>query len=120
MGEVEEKLFAFDVLERAAECLRTIAHPVRLRIIQMLLVSPRPVGELAEACQVPSNVMSEHLRLMKDRGFVDSERRGRRIYYRVAEPCLVKIMDCVADRFAGNGEGGGNPTGTAGNPCTFN
>ena len=48
---------------------------------------PDPV-ELAEACGIQSHVASEHLRLMRDRTLLVSERRGRRIYHRVAEEGL--------------------------------
>jgi DNA-binding transcriptional ArsR family regulator len=83
----------------AAECLKTLAHPVRLRMVQLLLHGRYTVGELAEDCDVPSNVASEHLRLMQRCGFFTSEREGRRVYYEVAEPHLQNIMDCVEDRF---------------------
>lgn len=92
---IREDFAANEVLERAAECLRTIAHPVRLRIIQLLLQGDRPVGELAEACEIPSHMMSEHLRILKDRGLLSKERQGRKIFYRIAEPCLADIMKCV-------------------------
>ena len=93
---IRDDLLAMEVLDRAAECLRTIAHPVRLRIIQILLQGERPVGELAEACGIASHMMSEHLRILKDRGLLHKERQGRKIYYRIAEPCLGDIMKCVA------------------------
>ncbi len=92
---IQEDLLKNEVLERAAECLRTIAHPVRLQIIQLLLQGNRPVGELAEACGIPSHMMSEHLRILKDRGMLSKERQGRKIFYRIAEPCLADIMKCV-------------------------
>jgi len=86
-------------LEQAAECLRTLAHPHRLRIVQMLLNGRYTVGELAEACQIPSHMASEHLRLMQRCGFLSSEKDGRKAYYRVAEPHLSNILQCVEDRF---------------------
>ena len=61
------------------------------------------VGQLAEACEIAPHVASEHLRLMKDRGLMRSERDGRKIYYEVAEPGLSSIMHCVEGRF-GTGE----------------
>ena len=61
-------------LAAAAECLRILAHPVRLRIVQLLL----------------------HDRYT---GFFTSEREGRRVYYQVAEPHLERILDCVESRF---------------------
>ena len=84
---------------QAAECLKTLAHPVRLRMVQLLLHGRYTVGELAEDCGVPDNVASEHLRLMQRCGFFTSEREGRRVYYQVAEPHLQQIMNCVESRF---------------------
>jgi len=84
---------------QAAECLKTLAHPVRLRIVQLLLHGRYTVGELAEDCGIPDNVASEHLRLMQRCGFFTSEREGRKVYYQVAEPHLENIMNCVENRF---------------------
>jgi len=84
---------------QAAECLKTLAHPVRLRFVQLLLHGRYTVGELAEDSGVPDNVASEHLRLMQRCGFFTSEREGRRVYYQVAEPHLANIMKCVESRF---------------------
>lgn len=93
------KLTDLEALEQAAECLRVLAHPHRLRIVQMLLQSDFTVGELAEACGVPSPMASEHLRLMQRCGFLTSEKDGRRRYYRVAEKHLANILRCVESRF---------------------
>lgn len=84
---------------QAAECLKTLAHPVRLRIVQLLLSGRYTVGELAADCRVPDNAASEHLRLLQRCGFLDSERDGRRVYYRVAEPHLESLMACIEGRF---------------------
>jgi DNA-binding transcriptional ArsR family regulator len=88
-----------DALAEAAECLRTLAHPCRLRIVQLLLAGEHTVGELAAACGIPSNVASEHLRLMQRCGFLTSRRQGRSVYYHVAEPHLKDIMRCIERRF---------------------
>ena len=88
-------------LEQAAECLRTLAHPHRLRIVQMLLRARYTVGELAAACDIPSHMASEHLRLMQRCGFMTSVKDGRNVYYRIAEPHLASIMACIEARFGG-------------------
>jgi DNA-binding transcriptional ArsR family regulator len=94
-------LIPLDALREAAECLRTLAHPHRLRMVQMLLTGRYTVGELAEKCGIASTLASEHLRLMQRSGFLDVEREGRRAYYRVTEPHLANIMACVEGRFGG-------------------
>jgi len=86
-------------LREAAEWLRTLGHPARLRMVQMLLDGKYTVGELADACQIPSHVASEHLRLMQRCGFLRCRRDGRRKYYEVADPCLRKLRECVEHRF---------------------
>ncbi len=87
-------------LQRAAECLRTLAHPSRLQIVQLLLAGPLyTVGELAELCKLTQPVTSEHLRLLQRCGFLESRRQGRQVYYQVAEPHLSDLMACLRGRF---------------------
>lgn len=94
-----QELLDIASLEKASECLKTLAHPHRLRMVQMLLRGEHTVGELAEACGIASHQASEHLGKMKDRGLLTADRRGRAAYYRVAEPGLKSIMHCVESRF---------------------
>lgn len=93
------RLTSIEALADAAECLRTLAHPHRLRMVQMMLQGRFSVGELADACGIPSHMASEHLRLMQRCGFLDAEKEGRSVYYVVAEPHLQSIMTCVEARF---------------------
>jgi DNA-binding transcriptional ArsR family regulator len=95
----KQKLTPLPALEQAAECLKILAHPHRLRIVQMLLRGRYTVGALAEACEIPSHMASEHLRLMQRCGFLASEKEGRKSFYEVAEPHLENIMQCVEARF---------------------
>ena len=95
------KLTPLDALEHAAECLKLLAHPHRLRMVQMLLQGRYTVGELAESCGIPSHMASEHLRLMQRCGFMKSEKDGRNAYYQVVEPHLAHIMTCIEQRFGG-------------------
>jgi len=96
------QLMSLECLGQAAECLKTLAHPHRLRIVEMLLGGRYTVGELAEACGIPSHMASEHLRLMKRCGFLSVDKDGRRAYYTIAEPHLAGIMSCIEARFGGS------------------
>ena len=104
MTATKLKLTELEALGHAAECLRTLAHPHRLRMVQMLLQGDFTVGDLADACGLPSAMASEHLRLMQRCGFLTSEKDGRKVFYKVAEPHLKSILKCVEDRF-GCGQG---------------
>ncbi|MCA9279283.1 MAG: metalloregulator ArsR/SmtB family transcription factor [Phycisphaeraceae bacterium] len=92
---------SLDDLTEAAECFRTLAHPVRLRMIEVLLDHRLTVGEIAELCEIQPHAASEHLGMMRDRGLLDAEREGRKMFYTIAEPGLRSIMDCVHRRYRG-------------------
>ncbi|MCB0339633.1 MAG: winged helix-turn-helix transcriptional regulator [Bdellovibrionales bacterium] len=95
----KKKLTSLKGLVAAAECLKTLAHPHRLRMVQLLLNEEHTVGELAKACGIPSHMASEHLGKMKDRGLLHADRRGRAIYYKISEKGLEGIMNCIENRF---------------------
>lgn len=94
-----KRLTSLEALTQAAECLRILAHPHRLRMVQMLLQGDHTVTELAEACELPRAMASEHLRLMQRCGFLSSQREGRKVYYKVIEPHLKSILQCIESRF---------------------
>jgi DNA-binding transcriptional ArsR family regulator len=99
MGKETATRKDWDAFDEAALCLRTLAHPHRLRMVQMMLKGRYTVNQLAEACDIPQHVASEHLGKMKDRGLLKAERDGRYTYYRVAASGLVDIMKCVKKHF---------------------
>jgi len=85
-------LLKMDELHDAALWLKTLGHPIRLHMVQLMLRSRYAVGELAEACDIPSHVASEHLRLMSDRGLLSRERDGHRIYYQVSQKDIASLI----------------------------
>jgi ArsR family transcriptional regulator, zinc-responsive transcriptional repressor len=90
-------LLPLDHLRRIATCLRCVAHPYRLRIVEILLTGEYTVEQLAAHCGIPQPAASGHLRLMEGKGLLSSERRGRSVYYFVAEPRLRGILECVRE-----------------------
>lgn len=94
------ELIGLEALAEAAECLKTLAHPVRLRMVQMLLAGRYTVGQLAEACGIASPTASGHLRLLERCGLLRHERQRREVFYRVAQPCLREIVACIQHTFS--------------------
>lgn len=82
-------------LADAAACLKIMAHPVRLRIVDVLMQGSFSVREIAEMCGVQQNQACEHLRLMQGCKLLSSERRGKLVYYKIASPRLPALLNCV-------------------------
>ncbi len=94
------KVLDIDALTMAAECLKALAHPHRLQIVQLLLSGEQySVNEIAEFCELTQPTTSDHLRLMQRCGFLRSQRDGRTVFYEIAEPHLEDIMSCMQSRF---------------------
>jgi ArsR family transcriptional regulator, zinc-responsive transcriptional repressor len=94
------KLIDLNALAEASECLKTLAHPHRLRMIQMLLHDRYTVGQLAQACGIASPMASGHLRLLQRCGLLNQERVGREVFYHVARPCLGEIINGLEEHFS--------------------
>lgn len=68
-----------------AACFKALADPSRLYILDLLVEGPRCACDLREALQIASNLLSHHLKVLREAGLVHSERRGRWMVY-TADP----------------------------------
>ncbi len=90
-----QNLLPIETITAAAECLKVMAHPVRLRIVDVLMQGEFAVHEIAKFCQTSPNQTCEHLRLLKGHGLLSSERRGRTVYYKIESPQLPGLLNCI-------------------------
>lgn len=84
-----------EVLERAAMALRVLAHPHRLKMIELLMSGPIAVGELADEIGLAPAATSQHLNHMRAHGIVEKRRDGRLVYYEVVHSSALTLMECV-------------------------
>ncbi|MCE5198733.1 MAG: metalloregulator ArsR/SmtB family transcription factor [Armatimonadota bacterium] len=94
-NEADMNMLSMDALADAAACLKIMAHPVRLRIVDVLMQGDFPVREIAEMCGVKQHQACEHLRLMQGCGLLKSERRGQSVYYKIASQQLPSLLNCI-------------------------
>ena len=76
-----------------ATLFRTLGHPARVRILELLRDSELPVGSLQEALGLDSGGTSQHLAALRRIGLVESRREGTSIFYRVADPEVYKLLE---------------------------
>ncbi len=79
-------------LEEKALVLRTLGHPVRLRIAAGLAGRCACVREIWECLEMPQAVVSQHLKVMKESGIVDARREGARVCYSLKSPALADLV----------------------------
>jgi DNA-binding transcriptional ArsR family regulator len=83
-------------LEKAAFILRTVAHPTRLAIVDLLGLNERlGVNEIGEIIKVEQSLLSHHLKTMKLSGILRSEKEGQNVFYSLKEKDVTKLIACI-------------------------
>jgi ArsR family transcriptional regulator len=91
-------------LVRRASLLKSLAHPSRLLIIEMLEKAPRCVGELTEAIGADITTVSKHLAVMKRTGLVRDTKRGTFSEYSLVCDCVTHFVDCIEHGMSEHGD----------------
>jgi len=76
-----------------AEFFRTLGHPVRVRILELLREGERTVGDLQAALELDSSGTSQHLSALRRQGVVENRRDGTSVYYRVKDPRTFQLLE---------------------------
>jgi ArsR family transcriptional regulator, zinc-responsive transcriptional repressor len=100
LSEAELDMLPMDALVDAAACLKVMAHPVRLRIVDILMQGDFPVHTIAQMCEIKQHQACEHLRLMQSWGLLGSERRARSVFYKITSPQLPGLLGCIRQHCA--------------------
>ena len=75
-----------------AELFRTLGHPVRIRVLELLQDGPRPVRELLAEIEVESSNLSQQLSVLRRAGLVSSSREGSTVLYTLAKPDVAQLL----------------------------
>jgi DNA-binding transcriptional ArsR family regulator len=83
-------------LEKAANMLRAIAHPIRISILSCLEDGKkRTVTEIHTHLGIEQAIASHHLGILKDKGVLASKREGKNTWYFLKHENLKTILNCV-------------------------
>jgi ArsR family transcriptional regulator len=78
-----------------AEFFKALAHPLRIRILELLRNGPLSVTQIQAATGVAGSSVSQQLAVLRGRNVVATERHGTTIIYRVADAELFELLDAA-------------------------
>jgi DNA-binding transcriptional ArsR family regulator len=80
--------------EIKANLFKALAHPARIRTLEILSTSPdpTPVSELLAATGIEPTVLSQHLAVLKRHHVVSGRREGNAVYYELAHPKIAELL----------------------------
>ena len=82
-------------LSRAAETIKMLGHPDRLKIVEILESGDSTVSEIQAQLDLPQAIVSQHLAKLRGLGIVAARRDGIHVHYRVMEPKVRHILECI-------------------------
>ena len=83
-------------IDKAAYVLKAIAHPLRIKIIQMLNENKElNVSAIYKNLNAEQSLISHHLITMRDKGILDIRRSGKNIYYFLVDTAVSDIIECI-------------------------
>ncbi|CAN5436651.1 lsr2/espR transcriptional regulator [soil metagenome] len=75
-----------------SEFFRSLAHPARIRILELLVTGDRPVTELLAAVGVEASNLSQQLGVLRRAGIVTPHRQGNAVTYSIASPHIAELL----------------------------
>ena len=87
------------MIDFKTQLFKTMGHPTRLRILELLRTGEKTVGELQQALDIDPSSVSQQLSLMRTRQLVDARKQGTSVYYTVRDELVFDIMDIARQIF---------------------
>jgi len=78
--------------EIKAELFKALAHPARIRVLEVLVSGERSVGELTPLVGIEASHLSQQLAVLRRARLVTSRKDGARVVYAIRDPALVDLL----------------------------
>lgn len=85
------------IYELHAEVCKTLANPKRIEIINLLRSGEKSVASLLETTDLLKANLSQHLSIMRQKGIIHARKVGLNVFYRIANPKIVKACDLMRE-----------------------
>lgn len=86
-------------IQQAAQAIKAIAHPLRLKILCVLGDREVSVQEIVEQVGTSQSNISQHLAILRDKGVLATRKDANRVYYRIGDPRTIKLVGMMRDVF---------------------
>jgi DNA-binding transcriptional ArsR family regulator len=82
-----------DTADVKADLYRALAHPMRLRVLELLQTEERTARDLQTLLELDSGAVSQHLSALRRQGLVESHREGTTAIYKLGDPRVAQLLE---------------------------
>jgi ArsR family transcriptional regulator len=86
-------------IQQAANAIKSIAHPLRLKILCVLGDQEISVQEIVDQVGTSQSNISQHLAILRDKGVLSTRKDANRVYYRIGDLRTLKLVGMMRDVF---------------------
>ena len=86
-------------IQQAAQAIKAIAHPLRLKILCVLGDQEISVQDIVEQVGTSQSNISQHLAILRDKGVLATRKDANRVYYRIGDLRTLKLVGMMRDVF---------------------
>ncbi|MFB7124639.1 ArsR/SmtB family transcription factor [Kitasatospora sp. NPDC056273] len=83
---------AVPLYQAKAEFFRTLGHPARIRVLELLQDGPRPVRELLASIEIEPSSLSQQLSVLRRSNLVTATREGNTVVYALSTPDVAELL----------------------------
>jgi len=88
-------------IELAARALKSIAHPLRLKILCVLGDQEACVQDIVDAVGTSQSNISQHLAILREKGVLLTRKDANRVFYRVGDQRTLQLVGMMREKFCG-------------------
>ena len=92
MEHIPEVELSRPISEIKAELFRALAHPARIRVLEVLAASELSVGEMQPLVGIEMSHLSQQLAVLRRAGLVTTRKVGSSVFYAIRDPELVRLL----------------------------
>lgn len=89
-------------IQQAAQAIKAMAHPLRLRILCLLGSQEVSVQDIVEHVGTSQSNISQHLAILRDKGVLATRKEANFVYYRINDPRTLKLVGMMREVFCSN------------------
>jgi ArsR family transcriptional regulator len=92
----------YNNIDELALLLKSISHPIRLKILCLLQNNEMSVSEIRESVETSGANITQHLNILRNQGVIDFRKDANFIYNRIADDRIIELMKTMQTLFCAN------------------
>ncbi|MFC0015941.1 MULTISPECIES: helix-turn-helix transcriptional regulator [Allobacillus] len=82
-----------------ADFFKALAHPLRIRILELLAEGHKSVNEIQTILNSEGSTVSQQLSVLRNKNIVTGTKHGKQVVYSLRDPLIMKLLDVAKEIF---------------------